>query len=229
VLRLAAGLQHSLALMALEDAEEAGQMLFGWGSNEFSQLAGGDRTDEAGSDVAVPHQVLKSLGVAVAHLACHANYSALLSAEGEVRTPHQLFTWGRGDGGRLGYAPPLKIQAQPARVRLPVKVARVALGLFHALALSDSGQVFAWGSGASGQLGHDKLLTDVASAHQQEPKLVAAFADRLVSDVAAGAKHSLAVCSDGSAFAWGCNKKGQCGLGDCVGALKPKQVKHLEG
>ena len=48
-----------------------------------------------------------------------------------------------------------------------------------------------------------------------------------MTDIAAGAKHSLAVCSDGSAYAWGCNKKGQCGLGESVGALKPKPVKYL--
>lgn len=161
VLRLAVGLQHSLALMSLEDGEETGQMVFGWGSNEFSQLAAIDGADEPSCFVSVPHHVLKGLDIPVASLACHANYSALVSQRGEVRAPQQVFTWGRGDCGRLGYNPPLKIQSVPAKVGLPHKVLHVALGLFHALALTSSGQVYSWGSGVSGQLGHDKVLNDV--------------------------------------------------------------------
>lgn len=73
----------------------------------------------------------------------------------------KVFTWGRGDCGRLGYQPPLKQQTIPKQVDIPFKVKDLALGLFHSLALTVDGEVFSWGSGASGQLGHNKLMNDV--------------------------------------------------------------------
>ena len=79
----------------------------------------------------------------------------------------KVYTWGRGDCSRLGYQPPLKQQLLPKKVDLPVKIKKVALGMFHALSLADSGEVYSWGSGASGQLGHDKLMNDV-----HEPSLL---------------------------------------------------------
>lgn len=56
---------------------------------------------------------------------------------------------------------------------------------------------------------------------------VAELAEAKVVKVAAGIKHSLCLTSDGQLFAWGCNQKGQIGLGDVKGALKPKRPKDL--
>jgi alpha-tubulin suppressor-like RCC1 family protein len=116
----------------------------------------------------------------------------------------------------------------PKQVNLPCKIKFLALGLFHALALSDDGEVFSWGSGASGQLGHNKLLNDVnILLHEKEPLKIAEFEDKKIMQISAGAKHSLALSQDGALYAWGCNKKGQLGLDEVKGALKPKQVKSV--
>jgi alpha-tubulin suppressor-like RCC1 family protein len=53
------------------------------------------------------------------------------------------------------------------------------------------------------------------------------LANKQIADIAAGAKHSLALAADGSIYSWGCNRKGQIGLDELKGALKPKRPKNL--
>ena len=135
----------------------------------------------------------------------------------------QVYTWGSGDCSRLGYQPPLRQQLFPKHVSLETKIKKVALGMFHALALDFEGRLYSWGSGASGQLGHNKLQNDVKHTFiQKEPQIIVDIASQNIQDIAVGAKHNLALSDKGSLFTWGCNKKGQLGLGDVKGALKPK-------
>ncbi|MDZ7815312.1 MAG: hypothetical protein U5N86_04675 [Planctomycetota bacterium] len=86
----------------------------------------------------------------------------------------------------------------------------LAAGSAHSLALFSDGSVYAWGDNAEGQLG---LGYEV---DRDTPTLVGAFSDKDVISLAAGAAHSLALCSDGSVYAWGYNDDGQLGLGDDV-------------
>src|ERR1017187_8582780 len=67
---------------------------------------------------------------------------------------------------------------------------------------------FAWGSNSSGQLG------DSSQMQRQVPVPVTAtgvLAGKTVVSLAAGYAHSLALCSDGTVFAWGDNTYGQLG------------------
>src|ERR1039458_4748208 len=67
---------------------------------------------------------------------------------------------------------------------------------------------FAWGSNSTGQLG------DGSQMQRQLPVPVTAtgvLAGKIVVSLAAGYAHSLALCSDGTVFAWGDNTYGQIG------------------
>lgn len=100
-------------------------------------------------------------------------------------------------------------------VRLPARgayVAGVALGDSHMLVLATDGSVYATGSNCHGQLG--------IRCHPCHP--LTKFVPTLtpvegipgdVTRVAAGARHSLLVSSDGSVYATGSNDQGQLGLG----------------
>jgi alpha-tubulin suppressor-like RCC1 family protein len=85
-------------------------------------------------------------------------------------------------------------------------VKQVAAGYAHSMVLTRDGDVFTWGSGSSGQLGHGN--TD----DQYLPKRVEGFTN--VTDIAVAAAHSLAVVGGGAVYTWGFNAHGQLGLGD---------------
>lgn len=70
-----------------------------------------------------------------------------------------VFTWGRGINGQLGHGSILNEDS----VRLvsalsAVTILDIACGESHSLALSKSGEVYTWGGGQLGQLGHGDFL-----------------------------------------------------------------------
>ncbi|KAA0177032.1 hypothetical protein FNF27_01362 [Cafeteria roenbergensis] len=86
-------------------------------------------------------------------------------------------------------------------------VVAVGIGVNHCIALSDGGDMFAWGTGRHGQLGTGKF-DDAA-----EPELVESLASERVAAIALGHSHTVAVTADGVPFAWGRADQGCLGLG----------------
>ena len=104
-------------------------------------------------------------------------------------------------------------------VSIPEKVSRVSCGSDHTLALTEHGQVYAWGLGHFGNLGH-RGVHDAWS-----PILVGGLLENeFVQDIAAGSKHSLCLSPNG-VFAWGHGSHGRLGLGHYNAALSPEKVK----
>lgn len=83
-------------------------------------------------------------------------------------------------------------------------IVAIAAGGTHALALTNDGRIFAWGSNGSGQLG-----LGTTTATYTSPVEVTAVTG--VVAIGAGANHSLAVLGDGRLFTWGANSSGQLG------------------
>jgi alpha-tubulin suppressor-like RCC1 family protein len=79
-----------------------------------------------------------------------------------------------------------------------VRVHAVAAGLRHSLVLSEAGEVYAFGCGKSGRLGHGSI------ADQSTPLRIAGLQGVRVSSVVAGDQISLAVRPDGVVYGWGC-------------------------
>lgn len=112
-------------------------------------------------------------------------------------------------------------QPAPRNVTGLKGVLRAAAGASHSLAVTGSGEVWAWGENAYGQLG-DGSQRDAAS-----PVRVPGLPT--ITAVAAGARHSLALAVDGTVWAWGDNTAGQLGTGTALGSLAPVQVPGLQG
>uniref|UniRef100_A0A3B5B4H8 Uncharacterized protein n=1 Tax=Stegastes partitus TaxID=144197 RepID=A0A3B5B4H8_9TELE len=74
----------------------------------------------------------------------------------------------------------------------------------HSMALTETGEVFSWGDGDFGKLGHDSMLKN-RSCPQVVPSLEGLF----IEDIAVGCEHVLALSSTGDVYAWGCNSEGQ--------------------
>ncbi|XP_066859846.1 RCC1 domain-containing protein 1 isoform X2 [Anser cygnoides] len=82
----------------------------------------------------------------------------------------------------------------------------LALGHEHVLALGAAGEVYGWGGGRHGQLGHGGLESE------QQPRLVEALAGVPMRVVAAGGWHSASVSEGGDLYMWGWNESGQLAL-----------------
>ncbi|XP_059128418.1 RCC1 domain-containing protein 1 [Peromyscus eremicus] len=87
-----------------------------------------------------------------------------------------------------------------------LRVRQLELGAEHVLLLCEAGQVFSWGGGRHGQLGHGTLEAEL------EPRLLEALQGLRMAEVAAGGWHSVCVSETGDTYIWGWNESGQLAL-----------------
>src|ERR1700757_3661329 len=101
--------------------------------------------------------------------------------------------------------------------------ARVAGGLYHGLAVTSGGAVFAWGWNIVGQLG------DGTTNGSDVPVKVRLPGGTKRNAVAAGFAHSVEVTSTGAVLAWGKNYNGDLGNGSNTDSAAPVQAKLPPG
>jgi E3 ubiquitin-protein ligase HERC2 len=70
-----------------------------------------------------------------------------------------------------------------------------------AFAIGENGELFSWGSGDGGFLGHGD------GQPEPSPKRVQALQGVQVRSVAAGHSHALALAEDGLVYSWGVNEE----------------------
>jgi alpha-tubulin suppressor-like RCC1 family protein len=111
-----------------------------------------------------------------------------------------LWTWGSNANRQLGVSTVTKTNAQPQLVRsLEGKsIVSCAVGEFHTLATTEFGDCYAWGRGKEGQLGNGSR-----SLQESSPKRIQTLAGETITEVCAGAFHSLAVSATGRLYQWG--------------------------
>lgn len=197
VIGIAAGDTHSLAV------DDAGQV-YAWGGNVFGPLGQGSGYPSSGSTV--PLVVGGALaGKVVAAVAASSSFSLALTREGEV------YAWGSNSFGQLGNGstddsipvPTLVTGLAGKRV-----IAITAAHSSHSLALTDDGEVYAWGLNTDGQLGNAGTV-----ASNIPVRVGGALMGKFVTKVATGGRHSMALTSDGKVYVWGDSAYGQLGLG----------------
>ena len=181
ITHIACGARHALAL------DEDG-VVWSWGAGKTGQLGHGEA-----KNLAVPTKVRAFDGIPVRHIACGPDYSACVSDDGV------LYVWGNNSKRQLGLP-----SSAADKVLLPtahdmlsgIGVDRIACGARHGVVLTTSQRVYCWGSNESGQLG----TSDCVWSQLAEPE---AIGENQFVDVACGARHTLAVTTDGHCFAWG--------------------------
>ncbi|XP_050206404.1 uncharacterized protein LOC126656012 [Mercurialis annua] len=110
---------------------------------------------------------------------------------------------------------------------LPADVVGLAAGHYHSLAVTSSGQLWAWGRNHEAQLGRDVLA---ARDTWNEPMRVEGLNKVHVISAFASGVVSAAIADDGSLWVLGRSKRGQLGLGKGITeALVPSKVEALAG
>jgi len=99
---------------------------------------------------------------------------------------------------------PLHIHGFPGSPAM--KVTDVACGKEHCMVLTDTGQVYSWGGGARGQLGHGLLASEC------KPKLIMALDGMRIRKIAAGGWHSAVISEFNDLYMFGWNESGQLAL-----------------
>jgi alpha-tubulin suppressor-like RCC1 family protein len=215
VVQVAAGEQHTLAVTSTGE-------LFAFGSNEQGQL-GIDANVGTSTPNPTPAQVmLTGTGGDVVRVAAGEDHSLAVTSSG------LLYAFGWNFSGQLGIADNAGTtapNATPTLVTLPGAVGgvtEVAAGHSHSLAVTSSGQLYAFGANDFGQLGNDKVASTATPAPVGLPGAVGP-----VVEVAAGSYHSLAVTASGQLYAFGRNDDGQLGSSANLGNTNPNPTPAL--
>ena len=214
--------------------------VWGWGY-DARRVLGLEKVTPSASTIAAQPVRIGSLAL-ITKLAAGAFHVVAMTESGKV------YTWGADDLGQLGrgWMPGMlqsiksdsfkKSKSLPARVVnngfRGVVTVDIASGEFHTLALTSSGDIWAWGSNIEGQLGlkpceiskYGNGLGECRESapempYTDSPQIVAVGANVTFSAIAAGARYSMALTAadetgagGGRVFVWGYGEHGQLGL-----------------
>ena len=206
VTQIAAGSYHSLVLSS------TGQ-LFAFGANSFGQLGS---TTNVGTYKPNSTPTLVSLpGIQgqVTAIAAGVYFSLALTSAG------QLYGFGDNVFGELGNTAnngKSLPNPTPTPVTIPglsAKVTQIAAGGWHSLALTSTGQLYAFGRNVYGQLGNTTNIGDTGLVADPTPTLVALPGiEGHITQVAGGVYDTLVVTSSGQLYTFGYNGSGQLGV-----------------
>ena len=136
----------------------------------------------------------------------------------------ELYSFGSCQRGQLGHGDTMEQQHPRLVVALNSgRVSAVSAGQFHSLVLSEAGEIYSFGSGRHGQLGHGD------QADQHTPRPIASLQGVRMGAVAAGDDHSLVVSLAGSLYSFRRGQHGMLGHGDTLTQRTPLLVEALEG
>jgi len=138
-----------------------------------------------------------------------------------IDTGYNLYCWGTNTVGQLGIGN-LVNQSRPALVTYfenEYYIVEVTTGLYHTLALTAGGKVFAWGLATSGVLGNG-LSSNQSFTTPQE---IEYLADKNIVQIFSGLNFNYARSSGNQWYSWGAGSSGVLGTlnANDVGTPKP--------
>ena len=188
--------------------------LYTWGGGMYGKLGHGN---EAGHST--PKRVEALVGLVVSQIACGSRHTAVITSTGA------LYTWGDKENGVAGHGDTEGHQYTPKLLeRLAGKtIVQLSACGFHTGCLTEQGDLYTWGEGKFGRLGHG------AERNCHAPKLVESLSGKKPRQVSCGGFHTAVVTEDGYLFTFGGGEHGQLGHNDRVNKVKPTMVQALEG
>ncbi|AES62396.2 putative chromatin regulator PHD family [Medicago truncatula] len=218
VLQIACGVKHA-ALVTRQ-----GEM-FTWGEESGGRLGHG-----VGKNVVQPCLVEALASSTVDFVACGEFHTCAVTMAGEI------YTWGDGthNAGLLGHGTDVSHWI-PKRIAGPLEglqVAFVTCGPWHTALITSTGQLFTFGDGTFGVLGHGDR------ENISYPREVESLSGLRTVSVACGVWHTAAIVevivtqssasiSSGKLFTWGDGDKNRLGHGDKDARLEPTCISAL--
>ncbi|MDT7506838.1 InlB B-repeat-containing protein [Bifidobacterium sp. H6bp22N] len=162
-----------------------------------------------------------SQGLHAVQVSVKWSFVMALDADGSI------YTWGYNNWGQLGnnttssaYTTTPVTVPDPNDTGKRLQATRISAGATHALAIGQDGTAWAWGANPDGRLGDGTQTRRTAPKQVRNPK--DSSKGFQVAQINAGMYHSLAIDTNGLAWAWGWNYYGQ--LGTVSSRLVPTQV-----
>ncbi|KAE8810905.1 ultraviolet-B receptor UVR8-like [Hordeum vulgare] len=138
---VACGWRHSVSV-------SSSGALYTYGWSKYGQLGHGDFQDHL-----VPRKLEALKDVPISQISGGWRHTMAVAEDGK------LYGWGWNKFGQVGVEDNVD-HCSPVEVNFPdeQKIVQVACGWRHTLALTENKNIFSWGRGASGQLGHGEII-----------------------------------------------------------------------
>lgn len=214
-------LQHRIRAFTTTNSPPVRQEVFAWGDATKGCTGIGENE---GKVVPVPTHVSVLSGENICKVKSFLHNSGALSESGD------LYFWGDNSGNKISADGetnkfyPFKIDNLDN-----VHVVDFDFGTKHGIVLDNQGRVHTWGWGGSffsgsGALGHGN------KQDCPEPKIIQSLVDEGVKivEIAAGARHNVALDEDGLVWTWGQGEYGRLGNGDSSDSTEPEPLEFFE-
>ncbi|KAL9143215.1 hypothetical protein ABFS82_14G221500 [Erythranthe guttata] len=206
-----------------DDGDALGDV-FMWGEGTGDGTVGGG-LQRVGSSLGVkmdsllPKALESAVVLDVQNIACGGRHASLVSKQGEI------FSWGEELGGRLGHGVDSDVLHPKLIDALSnTNIELVACGEYHSCAVTLSGDLYTWGDGHFGILGHGNEVS-----HWVPKRVNGPLEGIHVSSISCGPWHTAVVTSAGQLFTFGDGTFGVLGHGDRDSVSKPREVESLKG
>lgn len=172
-----------------------GQLLT-WGNGSFFQLGHKSKNNEK-----VPRKLAQPANVRFTQISCSRGekhcHTGALDEEGHV------YTWGSGYKGKLGHAEKWTHQDKadelvPRMIQAvkDIKFIKVCCGGIHTAILSEGGQVYTFGCGSNGRLGHQESDNYKYLYREGYPRVVEELKGKVVVDLSSSYYFNACIAAD---------------------------------
>jgi len=195
ITKISCGYSHTLALSDL------GQV-FSWGSCKFGCLG-----NSHSEDLVYPEPILidneKKPFKDITEISAGMYFSLAMGKDKSV------YSWGCGTSGRLGHGDENSVSL-PKLLNFfknnDIKVLKISAGDTHCAAITSSKDIYTWGTGSYGKLGHGE------NEDVKLPMFVEFFRNKKLESVICGSNNTLATTTDNRLYCWGKNTNGMLGV-----------------
>lgn len=185
-MRVACGVWHTAAVVEVMNelsvsgpsSDSSSGKLFTWGDGDKGRLGHGDKEPRL-----LPECVTALGKESICQVACGLNLTVVLTTKGQV------YTMGSTAYGQLGN--PVADGKVPGRIEGRIAhsfIDEIACGSYHVAVLTSKTEVYTWGKGSNGQLGHGDY------DNRNTPTLVELLKDKQVKSVACGSNFTAVIC-----------------------------------